>query len=173
MCMLAHEEPLTKFSACLHPVPPTSQGSGTWWWEPQGTLCMHLTPLPPPNYTTGRQVHLRAKQTVSKTLANTFTHLKIPSYLSYQVQLCFLPHPNATPLALKTQLRAKLWVRAHLHSSPWLLPPPFGHISVFPLLSLSTANPRTQNWTASFLLPLPFSQPPPPALLSLLIAAAS
>lgn len=31
---------------------------------------------------------------VSKTLANTDTHLKIPSYLPNQVQLCFLPYPN-------------------------------------------------------------------------------
>lgn len=73
----------------------------------------------------------------------------------------------------QTQLKAKPWAQAHLYSSPWLLPPPFRHISVFPLLSLSTANPRTENWTASFLLPLSFSQPPPPALPSLLIAAAS
>lgn len=68
-----HVGPLTKFSACFHPVPPTSQGSGTCWWDPQDTLGMPLTPCPSPNYTTGRQVHLRAKQ--SQRHLQTQTHI--------------------------------------------------------------------------------------------------
>lgn len=50
---------------------------------PGYTLRACATP-PYPNYTTRRQVHLRARQTVSKTLVNTHTHThsprKIPSY---------------------------------------------------------------------------------------------
>lgn len=170
MCMLAHEEPLTKFSACLHPVPPTSQGSGVG--TPGYTLHASDTPPTPQlhNWETG------ASESKADSLKDTCKHIhtsKDTFLLIISGTIMFSPPPKCDTPSTQTQLRAKLWARAHLHSSPWLLPPPFGHISVFPLLSLSTANPRTQNWTASFLLPLPFSQPPPPALLSLLIAAAS
>lgn len=59
----------------------------------QGTVCMLLIPPPTPQ--------LHNWETVSKTLANTDTHLKIPSYVSSQVKLFSPPPEWKTPLALR------------------------------------------------------------------------
>lgn len=51
-----------------------------------------------------------------------------------------------------------------MHSAPRSVP--FSPVLALPLLSLSSANPRTENWTAPFLLPLPFPSllPPSPSI---------
>lgn len=50
---------------------------------------------------------------------------------------------------------------------------PFSHVFFFALYPLSTANPRTENWTAILGLQLFLALSQPPPLPSLLIAAAS
>lgn len=73
-------------------------------------------------------MHLRAKQTVSKTLTNTDTHLKIPSSYPARYNYVFSPTQTKDMASTQTRLRANSRVQA-----PSSLP--FSHISIFPLLT--------------------------------------